>query len=391
MPKPQPTQSQFGFIAFALAALLFAASGSPLTDAQAQAADTETYESTHYDLTVETVTDGLRNPWGMAFLPDGRFIVTERSGNIRLVTRNGKKSDPLSGVPDVLARGQGGLLDVALDPNFTSNQFVYISYSEPGAGGAGTAVTRATLDLAANRLTDQKVIFRQEPKSSGGRHFGSRLVFAPDGTLFITIGDRGERSRNQDLTINRGQVIRINSDGTLPHDNPFIGVPGRRPEVWSYGHRNPQGATLNPNTGRVWTVEHGARGGDEINLPEAGLNYGWPVISYGRHYSGGKIGEGTEKPGFEQPVFFWDPSIAPSGMAFYAGAPFAKWQGNLFVGSLKFGLLIRLELRDNRVVAEERLLEGLDDRVRDVRLGPDGLLYLLTDDYNGRLLRLSPG
>jgi len=357
-------------------------------DAAAQ--EVRAFQSSDYALKLVTVTDGLRHPWGMAFLPDGRMIVTEREGDIRLVTPDGEKSRPLTGAPKAYVGGQGGILDIALDPNFADNSLVYISFSEPGPGGAGTAVLRATLDLAAQSLSGGEIIFRQEPKTGGGRHFGSRLVFAPDGTLFITVGERGERDRTQDFTINRGQVIRINPDGTIPADNPFVGVAGRRPEVWSYGHRNPQGAALHPQTGRVWTVEHGARGGDEINLPEAGGNYGWPVISYGRHYSGAKIGVGTEQAGYEQPLYYWDPSIAPSGMAFYTGDVFDKWRGDLFIGSLKFGLLVRLELDGTRVTGEERLLDGLDDRVRDVRQGPDGLLYLLTDDYDGRILRLEP-
>ncbi len=354
------------------------------------AQETRAFQSSDYALKLVTITDGLRNPWGMAFLPDGRMIVTEREGDVRLVTMDGEKSRPLEGVPKAYVGGQGGLLDVALDPNFAENNLLYISFSEPGPGGAGTAVLRALLDIDRHSLSDGKIIFRQEPKTGGGRHFGSRLVFAPDGTLFITIGDRGERDRTQDFTINRGQVVRINPDGTIPANNPFVGVAGRRPEVWSYGHRNPQGAARHPQTGRVWTVEHGARGGDEINLPEAGKNYGWPVISYGRHYSGGEIGVGTQKAGLEQPLYYWDPSIAPSGMAFYTGDAFPKWRGDLFIGSLKFGLLVRLGLDGTRITHEERLLDGLDDRVRDIRQGPDGLLYLLTDDYDGRILRLEP-
>lgn len=356
----------------------------------AMAQETRAFQSSDYALKLVTITDGLRNPWGMAFLPDGRMIVTEREGDVRLVTMDGEKSRPLEGVPKAYVGGQGGLLDVALDPNFAENNLLYISFSEPGPGGAGTAVLRALLDIDRHSLSDGKIIFRQEPKTGGGRHFGSRLVFAPDGTLFITIGDRGERDRTQDFTINRGQVVRINPDGTIPANNPFVGVAGRRPEVWSYGHRNPQGAARHPQTGRVWTVEHGARGGDEINLPEAGKNYGWPVISYGRHYSGGEIGVGTQKAGLEQPLYYWDPSIAPSGMAFYTGDAFPKWRGDLFIGSLKFGLLVRLGLDGTRITHEERLLDGLDDRVRDIRQGPDGLLYLLTDDYDGRILRLEP-
>jgi glucose/arabinose dehydrogenase len=356
----------------------------------AQATATQDFSSGDYALRAVTVASGLRHPWGMTFLPDGRMLVTEREGDIRIVTMAGDKSSPLKGLPDAYVSGQGGILDVALDPAFPENKLVYVSFSESGPGGAGTAVLRAVLDLDGEALTEGEIIFRQEPKTDGGRHFGSRLVFAPDGTLFITVGDRGERDRTQDLTINRGQVVRINPDGTIPTDNPFVDMAGRRPEVWSYGHRNPQGAALHPQTRRLWTVEHGARGGDEINRPEAGKNYGWPIISYGRHYSGGKIGEGTHKAGYEQPLYYWDPSIAPSGMAFYTGDAFPAWQGDLFVGSLKFGLLVRLDMDGDRITAEERLLQGLDDRVRDVRQGPDGLIYLLTDDYDGRILRLEP-
>lgn len=380
----------FPILAATLFLSLAVTASLPITRAAAQIGATQSFQSDAYPLKLVTVATGLRHPWGMAFLPDGRMIVTEREGDIRLVTPQGEKSPPLKGVPEAFVSGQGGLLDVALDPNHAENRLIYVSFAEPGPGGAGTAVLRAALDLAGNALKNGTIIFRQEPKTDGGRHFGSRLVFAPDGTLFITVGERGERERTQDFTINRGQVVRINPDGTIPPDNPFVGVDGRRPEVWSYGHRNPQGAALHPRTGRVWIVEHGARGGDEINLPEAGRNYGWPVISYGRHYSGGKIGEGTKKPGYEQPLYYWDPSIAPSGMTFYTGAAFPGWRGNLFVGSLKFGVLVRLQLDGTRITGEERLLDGLDDRIRDVRQGPDGALYLLTDDYDGRILRLEP-
>ena len=246
------------------------------------------------------------------------------------------------------------------------------SYAEPGPGGAGTAVARARLDAAGNRLVNTRVIFRQTPKSSGGRHFGSRLVFGPDGRLFITVGERGQRHRAQDFAINRGNVVRINSDGSIPPDNPFVVRRGYRPEVWSYGHRNPQGAARHPTTGKLWIHEHGAKGGDEINVPLAGRNYGWPVIAYGRHYTGGEIGVGTHGPGMEQPLYYWDPSIAPSGMAFYTGDKFPKWRGNLFVGALKFRLLVRLVLDGEKVIREERLLEGLGERIRDVHQGPDG-------------------
>ena len=316
--------------------------------------------------------------------------MTEREGAVRVVDARGRLGAPLAGAPRVVASGQGGMLDVAIDPDFPRNRWIYLSHAEPGRGGAGTAVVRARLDLAGNRLSELKVIFRQLPKSGGGVHFGSRLVFARDGGLFITIGERGERDRAQDFTINRGQVIRIRPNGQIPADNPFVGVAGRRPEVWSYGHRNPQGAALHPETGKLWIHEHGARGGDEINVPAAGLNYGWPLIAYGRHYLGGRIGEGTHKAGLEQPIYYWDPSIAPSGMAFYTGDKFPKWRGNLLVGALKYQLVARLTLDGERIVAEERMLQGLDERIRDVRQGPDGYLYLLTDSAEGRILRVEP-
>ena len=350
----------------------------------------DVYSSEQHQVRVVTVAENLRHPWGMSFLPDGAMVVTEREGAVRIVSQDGTVSAPLKGMPSVAVGGQGGILDVILDPDFAGNRLLYISFSEPGAGGAGTAVVRARLNDARTELESPEIIFSQQPKSRGGRHFGSRLVFAPDGTLFITLGDRGERRRVQDKTINRGQVIRINTDGSVPADNPFASGGDGRPEVWSHGHRNIQGAALHPATGALWTHEHGARGGDEINIPEAGKNYGWPVISYGRHYSGLKIGEGTEMPGLEQPVFYWDPSIAPSGMAFYTADRFPGWTGSLFVGSLKFGMLARLTLDGDRVVEEERILEDLDERIRDVRQGPDGYIYLLIDDYEGRLLRLEP-
>ena len=350
----------------------------------------EVFNSEYYRLEVTTVVNGLRSPWGLAFLPDGRMIVTERAGGIRIVTPSGKMSPRLSGMPEVYARNQGGMLDVAVDPVFSANNFIYFSFAEPGVGGAGTAVARARLVVTGNRLDDVKVIFRQTPKSHGGRHFGSRLVFSRNDKLFITLGERGQRDRAQDFTINRGNVVRIRPDGTAPHDNPFFSKPGYRSEVWSYGHRNPQGAALHPKTGRLWIHEHGAMGGDEINIPLPGRNYGWPVIAYGRHYSGNKIGVGTHKKGMEQPIYYWDPSIAPSGMAFYAGDAFPKWRGNLFVGALKFRLLVRLTLKGETVVKEEHLLKGFGERIRDVRQGPDGLLYLVTDSNDGRILRVAP-
>lgn len=348
----------------------------------------DVYPTDLYRVRVVTVARGLENPWGLAFLPDARMLVTERPGRLRYIDRIGNISKPLGGVPEVYARGQGGLLDVALDPHFADNKLVYLSYAEPGKEGGGTAVGRGR--LKENRLEDFRVIFRQVPKANTRVHFGSRLVFSRDGTLFITIGERGQRERAQDFSIHRGQVIRVMPDGTVPEDNPFVGRLGYRPETWSHGHRNPQSAALHPETGRLWTVEHGARGGDEINIPLKGRNYGWPVISFGRHYSGLKIGEGTHKEGMEQPVYYWDPSIAPSGMAFYTADRFRAWKGNLLVGALKGQMLVRLELKGEEVVREERMLQGLEERIRDVRQGPDGFVYLLTDSEDGRVLRLEP-
>jgi glucose/arabinose dehydrogenase len=337
------------------------------------------------------VTDfatGLEHPWGLVFLPDGRALVTERPGRLRLVSKSGQLSAPLAGVPRVYAVSQGGLLDVALDPQFAQNRLVYLSYSEPGEGGlAGTAVCRGT--LGARGLENVQVIYRQVPKVAGGGHFGSRIVFRRDGTLFITQGDRMRyREQAQDLESGLGKVVRINRDGTIPRDNPFVGNAKARPEIWSYGHRNVQSAALHPETGELWTVEHGARGGDELNRPQAGKNYGWPVITYGRDYSGAKIGEGTARAGMEQPVYYWDPVIAPSGMLFYGGNAYPGWKGSAFIGSLQPGALVRLTLSNGRVTAEERYLGSLGERIRDVAEGPDGLLYVITDSSRGRILRI---
>lgn len=362
---------------------------APLDRGIAQQRDSDSvYATKDLRIRVVTVARGLEYPWGLAFLPDGRMLVTERPGRLRIVGGDGSLSRPLSGVPDVFAQGQGGLLDVALAPEFAQNRLVYISYAEPGEGGGGTAAGRGRLE--GNRLEDFQVIFRQVPKTGGGKHFGSRLVFSGDGRLFITVGERGERERAQDFTVHRGQVVRINPDGTVPAGNPFVGRPGYRPETWSHGHRNPQGADLHPETGELWTVEHGARGGDEINIPRAGRNYGWPIISYGRHYSGLKIGVGSHREGLEQPLYFWDPSIAPSNMAFYTGDRYPAWKGNLLVGALAGRMLVRLELDGERIAGEERMLQELGERIRDVRQGPDGFVYLLTDAREGRILRLEP-
>jgi aldose sugar dehydrogenase len=347
------------------------------------------FESQRHRFRVVTVAAGVAHPWGLAFLPDGRMLVTERDGRLRVVELDGRLSAPLSGVPEVAAVGQGGLLDVALAPDFGQSRTIYLSYAEPGAGGtAGTTVSRAR--LADGALEDLKVIFRQEPKVTGGAHFGSRLIFTRDGHLFITTGDRQHRPFVQDLARLQGKVIRIRPDGSVPGDNPFAGRTDARPEIWSYGHRNIQGAALHPETGALWTVEHGARGGDELNAPKPGRNYGWPVITYGRDYSGDPIGEGTAKAGMEQPIHYWDPSIAPSGLMFYTGDKFPGWRGNLFVGALAFQLLARLELDGERVTSEERLLRGFGNRIRQVAQGPDGYVYLLTDENDGRILRLEP-
>ena len=331
---------------------------------------------------------GLEHPWGLAFLPGGGMLVTERPGRLRRLTADGRLSEPLRGVPPVAAGGQGGLLDVALGPRFAQDRLVYLSFSEPGPGGASTAVARGRLDERG--LEGTEVIWRQQPKVNSTFHWGSRLVFRPDGTLFVTLGDRiSHRERAQDLTTTIGKIVRINPDGSAPPDNPFAGRDGVRPEIWSYGHRNVQAAALN-RKGELWTIEHGARGGDELNNPQPGRNYGWPVITYGVDYSGARIGVGTARAGMEQPVYYWDPVIAPSGAAFYTGDRFPAWRGDLLVGSLQPGRLVRLRLADHRVVLEERYVIEPGERIRDVRQGPDGLLYLLTDSPRGRIVRLEP-
>jgi len=339
----------------------------------------------------ETVATGLEHPWALAFLPDGRLLVTERPGRLRIVSMDGTVSPPVAGVPAVAARGQGGLLDVALDPAFATNQTIYLSFSEPGEGNlAGTAVARAR--LVGERLEDVRVIYSQRPKVNTQQHYGSRLVFGRDGTLWITQGDRGGfRDSAQSLTAGQGKIMRINTDGTVPRDNPFVGRQGVLPEIWSYGHRNAQAAAMDPVTGRLWTVEHGANGGDELNHPEAGRNYGWPVISYGLEYNGRRIGRGiAEQAGMEQPVYFWDPVIAPSGMVFYTGDRYPGWQGSILIGGLGSRSLVRLTLQNGQVAGEERYLRELGERVRDIQQGPDGLVYLVTDAPAGQVARVVP-
>jgi aldose sugar dehydrogenase len=380
----RPMHSRF---AVTLAALVpFAAYGTAeQTKAPAKA--------TKQVLKVETHAKGLVHPWSLAFVPDGRLLVTERPGRMRLIGKDGRLSAPLGNVPPVRAVSQSGLLDVAIAPDFASSKLVFFSYAElRESGGSATTVARAKLVLDGDRgrLEDVQVIFRQQPAGSGGIHFGSRLVFAGDGNLFVTLGERGRSDKAQDLSTHYGKVVRLRPDGSVPPDNPFVGRAGVRPEIWSYGHRNVQAAALHPLTGRLWTVEHGARGGDELNIPLAGRNYGWPVITYGRDYSGAKIGEGTAKAGMEQPVYYWDPSIAPSGMAFYTGDLIPEWKGNLFVGALRGQALHRLVLDGDRVLGEEVLLKDGGERIRDVRAGPDGALWLVTDSPQGRVLRIVP-
>ncbi|HRD77313.1 MAG TPA: PQQ-dependent sugar dehydrogenase, partial [Hyphomicrobiaceae bacterium] len=345
-------------------------------------------------ITVTTFAKGLAHPWSIAFLPDQRLIVTERDGRMRIIARDGRVGDPFKGVPTVAATGQGGLLDVVLAPDFATTGTIFFSFSEPRDGGLnGTSVARASLVVdegGRGELRDLKVVFRQQPATRGGLHFGSRLAFAPDGTLFVTLGERYQRDEAQSLEKHWGKVVRINPDGSVPADNPFVGRTGVLPELWSLGHRNPQSAAMHPGTHELWTVEHGARGGDEVNIPRKGRNYGWPLITYGRDYSGARIGAGTARDGLEQPIYYWDPSIAPSGMAFYTSDAAPHWRGNLFVGALAGQLLVRLVLDGEKVVGEERLLTDLGKRIRDVRAGPDGAVWVATDEPRAEIIRVMP-
>ncbi len=368
------------------ALVVFAAVGLAVS---AQAAEDAVFDSERERFRVVTLVRGLEHPWGLAFLPDGDMLVTERPGRLLHVDARTLTPRGVRGLPPIATVGQGGLLDVTLHPDFTSNRLIYFSFAGAGDDGAGTEVARARLD--GDSLKDVQIIFRALPKSGGGRHFGSRLLFDADGYLLITLGDRGDRPRAQDTGDHAGSIIRINDDGSVPDDNPFAKTPGARPEIYTYGNRNVQGIALDPETGRVWAHEHGPQGGDEVNILAAGRNYGWPVITYGRNYvTGTKIGEGTHKEGMEQPRHQWTPSIAPSGMTLYTGDKFPAWRGNLFVGALKYRLLVRLELDDEKIVHEERMLEDVLGRIRDVRTGPDGYIYLLTDHGDGVLARLEP-
>jgi glucose/arabinose dehydrogenase len=355
-------------------------------------ASAQTFSSSAGNLSVETVAHGLDHPWGLAFLPDGRMLVTERPGRLRMVTRDGKLSPPVAAVPPVRASGQGGLHDVALDRDFATNKTIYFCFAEPVSGGGRTAMARARFtDGESPKLDDVKVIFRQEGPLSSGNHYGCRIVQGRDGNLWLTMGEHfTHRDEAQNLANHLGKIVRVTPDGAVPKDNPFVGRSDAKPEIWSFGHRNSQGAALHPVTGKLWEHEHGPRGGDEVNIPLAGRNYGWPVIGYGINYDGTKAHEASAKAGMEQPIKYWVPSIAPSGMAFYTADLFPAWKGNLFVGALAGQMLVRLELDGETIVKEERLLTNLRERIRDVRQGPDGALWLLTDSGNGRVLRVVP-
>jgi aldose sugar dehydrogenase len=336
------------------------------------------------------LVDGLQNPWSIAWLPDGRMLVTERPGRLRLVSKDFKLDPkPIEGLPKIVVGGQGGLFEVAVPPNYQESRWIYISYSGAGEGGHGTELLRAKLD--GYRLVDTQVLFRLQPKSGTGYHFGGRIVFDRKGHVFLTLGDRGDMERAQRLDDHAGSVIRLKEDGSAPKDNPFVDRNGAKPELFTKGNRNIQGAALHPRTGELWIHEHGPQGGDEINVIRAGRNYGWPVVTYGVNYGiGTKIGEGTQKPGLEQPLYYWVPSIAPSGMAFYGGDKFPNWRGNLLVGALRDEMLVRLELDGEKIVKEERMMRDTIGRIRDVRVGPDGYVYLLTDERRGILARLEP-
>jgi glucose/arabinose dehydrogenase len=342
---------------------------------------------------VVVVARGLEHPWAVEPLPDGDLMVTERPGRLRIITAAGAVGQPIAGLPPVDARGQGGLLDVALSPDFDSDQTIYWSYAEPREGGNGTTVARGVFSSDRRSVGDVRVIFRAVPTYNGTAHFGSRLAFGPDGDLYITTGDRSDtpmRKYAQQLDNDLGKVIRINPDGSAPGDNPFIGVADARPEIWTLGHRNIQAAAFDPR-GQLWVVEHGTQGGDELNLIQKGKNYGWPIVAYGEEYSGAPIqGAVTNRPGYEQPVYYWDRVIAPSGAQWYTGSAFPAWRGSLFIGALRERRLVRLVLENDRVTGEEHLLAERGKRLRDVRQGPDGMLYIVTDEDNGELWRITP-
>ena len=350
---------------------------------------TPVFKSEKHAFRLVTLVTGLENPWSIAFLPDGRMLVTERAGRLRLVTHDFKLNPkPIDGLPEVVPQGQGGLFDVVLHPQYAQNGWIYWAYNAPGPGGWGTALARGKLQ--DHRMTEVQVLFSMQPKTRSGHHFGGRIVFDQAGLLYLTLGDRGDKDRAQKLSDHAGSVIRLHDDGRVPANNPFVNRAGALAEKWTLGNRNMQGAALHPQTGELWTHEHGPQGGDEVNVMRSGLNYGWPVITYGVNYGlGTKIGEGQAKAGLVQPLHVWVPSIAPSGMAFVSGSQFPQWQGNLLVGALRGQTLVRLTLEGEKVLGEERLLQGRS-RLRDVRMGPDGFVYLLTDEAQGALLRLEP-
>jgi glucose/arabinose dehydrogenase len=369
-------------------AILLAASFLIATSTRGQE---QAFGSSAGELEVRTIARGLVHPWALTFLPDGKMLVTERPGRMRLVTAEGQVSPPLKGVPEVWASGQGGLLDVVADKSFAQNKTIYFCYAERTDGGGRTTVTRAKLNDGNGRLDEVKIIFRQQGPLSSGNHYGCRIAQADDGNLFVALGDHfTHRDQAQNLGNHLGKIVRIAPDGSVPAGNPFAGRANAKPEIWSYGHRNVQALAINPATAEPWEIEHGPRGGDEVNVAGKGKNYGWPVIGYGIDYSGAKIHDATAKDGMEQPLKYWVPSIAPSGMAFYTGKLFPKWNGSLFTGALRGAMLVRLTLNGNTVTSEERLLQNLHERIRDVRQGPDGALWLLTDSSNGRVLRVAP-
>jgi aldose sugar dehydrogenase len=369
-------------------AVVAAAGALALALAATPAASQQTFQAEHHSYRAVTIAEGLQNAWGLAFLPNGDMLVTERPGRLRLIRDGQLQPDPVPGVPEVAARGQGGLLDVALHPAFADNRFVYLSYSKPGPDGATTAVVRGRFD--GSRLSDLEEVFEARAWSNAGQHFGSRLVFDDHGYLFISVGERGAMQEAQNLGNHQGTIIRLHDDGRVPSDNPFVGQSGALPEIWAYGVRNPQGMVLHPTTRELWELEHGPRGGDEVNLVLPGRNYGWPVITYGINYNGQPISDITEKEGMEQPLYHWTPSIATSGLAFYTGDAFPQWKGSLLAGGLTGRYVARLTVDGHRVIAEEKLMEGFGERIRDVRDGPDGSIYVLTDAPQGQLVRLEP-
>ncbi|MFN4287500.1 MAG: PQQ-dependent sugar dehydrogenase [Brevundimonas sp.] len=348
---------------------------------------------TEATLSHQVIAEGLQNPWALALLPDGNWLVTERPGRLRIVSASGTVGEPIAGVPAVVAERQAGLLDVTLSPGFASDRTIFLAYSEAREGGGnGTSVARARLSEDYTRLEDAQVIFRAVPSYGNFMHYGARIVFDREGRLYVTLGERSDvatRGQAQDMDSHYGKVVRINADGSVPADNPFVNQSGALPEIWSLGHRNVQGAALNPSSGELWAVEHGARGGDEINIARAGQNFGWPLVAYGIEYRGGEIGQGiTQMEGTEQPIYYWDPSIAPGGVAFYEGTMFEGWRGNLLVTALAGQHLARLVVENDRIVGEERLLTDLGERIRDVAVGADGAVYVVTDESNGKLVRL---